>query len=553
MNSNQYTDLEFSQRLRLLDILDQITQVSLNGEDMQAVLKGVLDLVLEIFRADRAWFLYPCDPESPSWGVPMESNRAEWPGLFLQGQQVPVDRDIARTFREMLAADKTVQYLPASKHPVPGNIASQFSVKSQLMIALRPNIGSPWLFGLHHCESAVEHDEEELTIFTAIAHRIADMLSVLITTRQLRENEVKFRTLYNSTSDAVMLLSQDGFIDCNKAALAIFGCASLDDFISRQPADFSPPHQPCGTDSEALARTHIDIALSRGGHRFEWIHKRSDTGAEFPAEVLLSAMVLNGITILQAAVRDISERKRAETELLSLMAESRRAEIDLRAHQQLLREMASQDVIRREMDFKHIAREVHDELGQTLTALRMEISLLRMQFGALDPALNSRIKSVLMLADQAIQGIRDVAANLRPPALDMGLVPAVAWLCDQFPHRATADCNLQIVDEPHELDDARTVAIFRIVQESLTNAARYADATHVEVTISVAGDNIHVTVRDDGKGFDPTMMPSHKSFGLLGMRERAMALGGIVTIASTPSMGTEVSVLIPIRTEECIL
>ncbi len=553
MNSDQFTGLGFSQRLRLLDILDQITQVSLSGADMQSVLKGVLDLVLEIFHADRAWFLYPCDPDAPSWGVPMESNRPKWPGLFLLGKEVPMDADIARTFREMLDTDKTIQYIPGSDHPVPPNIALQFSVKSQLMIALRPNIGSPWLFGLHHCESAVKHDDEELTVFTAIAHRIADTLSVLITTRQLRENEIKFRTLYNSTSDAVMLLSGDIFIDGNKAALAILGCTTIDDFVSKRPADFSPSRQPCGTDSGILAGKHIAIAQQRGGHRFEWIHKRCDNGAEFATEVLLSPMELNGKAILQATVRDISERKRAEAELLSLMAESQQAEKELRGHQQLLREMAAQDVTRREMDFKHIAREVHDELGQTLTALRMDISLLRMQFGALDPALNSKIKDVLMLADKAIQGIRDVAANLRPPALDMGLVPALAWLCDQFPNRASAQCLLHIIDEPLELDDARTVAIFRIVQESLTNAARYADAKNVEVTISVAGDNIVVTVRDDGKGFDPALMPSHKSFGLLGMRERAIALGGMVTIASTPFKGTAVSVLIPIRTEECIL
>lgn len=553
MNSDQYAGLGFAQRLRLLDILDQITQVSLSSTDMQSVLKGVLNLVLDIFRADRAWFVYPCDPNSPSWGVPMESNRPEWPGLFLKAEDVPMDKAMAEVFTEMLNTNRTVQHYPDTDHPVPANVAEHFSVKSQLMIALRPSTGNPWLFGLHHCASAVKHDADELTIFTAIAHRIADMLNVLITTKQLSENEVKYRTLYDSTSDAVMLLGDNGFIDCNQAALAIFGCATLDDFITKQPADFSPQHQPCGTDSDELARRHIAVGLNRGSHRFEWIHKRMDTGAEFPAEVLLSAMELNEKPILQATVRDISERKHAEAELLSLMEESQRAAQELRAHQQLLREMAAQDVSRREMDFKHIAREIHDELGQTLTALRIDISLLRIQFGTLDPVLNNKIKDVLKLADKAIQGIRDVATNLRPPALDMGLVPALAWLCDQFPNRASASCVLRIVDEPLNLDDAKTVALFRIVQESLTNAARYANANQVEVTISVAGDNIEVVVQDDGRGFDPEMMPSHKSFGLLGMRERAIALGGMVTVASTPSNGTAVSVLIPIRSEECIL
>ncbi|MFQ5423429.1 MAG: PAS domain S-box protein, partial [Phycisphaerae bacterium] len=130
----------------------------------------------------------------------------------------------------------------------------------------------------------------------------------------LKISESKFRTLYDSTSDAVMLLDEEGFLDCNLATLKVFGCASREQFCGKHPSDLSPATQPCGTDSSALADRQIATALEKGTNRFEWIHKRAD-GTEFPAEVLLNVMTLGGRSILQAVVRDITDRKRAEEEL----------------------------------------------------------------------------------------------------------------------------------------------------------------------------------------------------------------------------------------------
>jgi PAS domain S-box-containing protein len=134
----------------------------------------------------------------------------------------------------------------------------------------------------------------------------------------LRRSETKFRTLYDSSSDAVMLLDTKGFFDCNPATLTIFGCASREDFCAQHPADFSPLVQPDGTDSLTLANQRIATAMKKGSHHFEWLHKRADTGEIFPADVLFSAMELDGKPVLQAVVRDITERRQMEDKLRQL-------------------------------------------------------------------------------------------------------------------------------------------------------------------------------------------------------------------------------------------
>lgn len=153
----------------------------------------------------------------------------------------------------------------------------------------------------------------------------------------LLRSETKFRTLYDSASDAVMLLDEKGFFDCNDATVGIFGCKDKEEFCTKHPADLSPAEQPCGTDSMTLANQRIATAIEEGSHRFEWLHKRLDTGESFPAEVLLNALELDGKPALQAVVRDISDRKHAEQ---ALQVAKQEAETANRAKSQFLASMS---------------------------------------------------------------------------------------------------------------------------------------------------------------------------------------------------------------------
>jgi PAS domain S-box-containing protein len=130
----------------------------------------------------------------------------------------------------------------------------------------------------------------------------------------LKDSKIKLQLLYDSSSDAIMLLDEKGFFDCNEAALRLFGCTNREKFCSRHPADFSPPTQPDGTDSMSYAGNNIAVALKEGSKRFEYLHRRSD-GTDFPAEVLFDALMLEGKKVLQARVYDITEQKAAETAL----------------------------------------------------------------------------------------------------------------------------------------------------------------------------------------------------------------------------------------------
>lgn len=203
MKTGQQLSHDLAYRLRLLDVLDRVTQISFASENMDDVMRGVLDLVLEVFNADRAWFLFPCDPNAPSWTVPLERTQPAWPGLLARNVHIPMDSSISNTFSELLSSSGTIQYGSTTYHPIPPLSVEQFSVKSQLQIALRPKTGNAWVFGLHHCEREVIHDQDDLQLFTSLAHRISDTLSVFISTQQLRDSEERWKFALEGSGDGV--------------------------------------------------------------------------------------------------------------------------------------------------------------------------------------------------------------------------------------------------------------------------------------------------------------------------------------------------------------
>jgi signal transduction histidine kinase len=164
------------------------------------------------------------------------------------------------------------------------------------------------------------------------------------------------------------------------------------------------------------------------------------------------------------------------------------------------------------------------------------------------PPIIGRARSLNALIDETIRVVRDIAARMRPAALDMGGMSSLEWLVEEFVRRSGVDCSLDVSDERIELSDDYMTAIFRIVQESLTNVARHAEATRVNIAIRRQAKSIQLEISDNGKGFN-TGLIKPSSFGLIGMRERVLMLGGEMAITSKPGSGTTVKVGIPIRNE----
>ena len=226
---------------------------------------------------------------------------------------------------------------------------------------------------------------------------------------------------------------------------------------------------------------------------------------------------------------------------------NKRAEQELFMSRQLLRDLAAEMEVLREEERKYIAREIHDELGQILTALRMDVSLLRLRFPDISAPFPDSVRNMTSLVDRAITAVRSVASDLRPAALDMGLQDALEWLRKEFSDRTGIICSLTMVPDDIELEESRAVAVFRIVQESLTNISRYANASRADIMLTAREGMLEIFIRDNGIGFDPAeSAKKKKSYGLLGMRERAIALGGTLQINSNTGKGTEIALTIPL-------
>lgn len=219
-------------------------------------------------------------------------------------------------------------------------------------------------------------------------------------------------------------------------------------------------------------------------------------------------------------------------------------EAALKESRRQLRSMVASKEETLEHERKVIAREIHDELGQLLTGLKMDLSVLKLQCAEL-PKAQGVIADMNAVVERTFEVVRSVATSLRPSVLNIGLVPALEWLVEDFSLRWDTPCHLDIHGQERDLDENRSTAIFRVVQESLTNIARHAQAQHVWVDLHFEPAQVQVSIRDDGVGFAQTPAAEPHGFGLLGMRERMLSIGGQFNIDSTVGQGSTVSIVVP--------
>jgi PAS domain S-box-containing protein len=268
---------------------------------------------------------------------------------------------------------------------------------------------------------------------------------------------------------------------------------------------------------------------------FETECVRAD-GSILPADVSLSFLRFPEGEYLVVYIQDVTERRRASAALME-------SEARLAGLAEQLRDLTAHLESVREEEKARIAREVHDELGQMLTVLKLETSMCELAYAQLDPGLQERLNSMKKLIAQLFQLVRDVATALRPPILDAGIGSAIEWQARRFETRTQIPCLVQVPEHLPALSDGKAIGLFRILQEALTNVMRHAQAHTVEIVLEDDGVLLSLVIIDDGIGFDPGL-PS-ASFGLVGMRERVLMLGGDLRLDSAPGEGTQLKVAIP--------
>jgi PAS domain S-box-containing protein len=262
---------------------------------------------------------------------------------------------------------------------------------------------------------------------------------------------------------------------------------------------------------------------------------------------------------------DITQRKRREeslerqvqgrtAELLKVndalqveIAEHKQAEEALYRSREELRVLAARLQASREEEKTLLARELHDELNGTLIALKMDLSLLPDRAATNRNLFLEKLSSMSELIDRSLARVHTIVTELRPVVLDVGLVAAIEWQTNEFQKRSRIVCETHLPTEEIPLDPDRSTAVFRILQEALTNVARHANATKVIVELRNEAGSLILSVRDNGKGIDEKMIFAHHSMGLLGMRERALSFGGTAEVTALPGHGTLVSVRVPIE------
>ncbi|MBU0482495.1 MAG: PAS domain S-box protein [Proteobacteria bacterium] len=296
--------------LRLFETLDLVNRAIQGSESLEQMMSDVLDEVLSVFDCDRAFLMFPCDPEAKTWSVPMERNKPDYPGVLNRGIEIPMDPEVAGTLRILLNADGPVKFGPGTPHKLPADVSEQFGFKCFMSLAVHPKIGKPWQFGIHQCSHAREWTAEEEQLFLEIGRRLTDGLTSMLINRNLKESEARFSTLVNQAADGFFLHDLEGqILEINQTACKSLGY-TREELLQMNVAE---------VDAEFISHDHVRNFWSKLSVNhpvtLEGVHKRKD-GTTFPVEVRLGLLQFEDRRVILGLARDITERKSAEVQML---------------------------------------------------------------------------------------------------------------------------------------------------------------------------------------------------------------------------------------------
>ncbi len=346
-------------------------------------------------------------------------------------------------------------------------------------------------------------------------------------------SEARLAAIVESAMDPIITVdAAQTIVLFNRAAELAFRC-------SRGEAVGAPLERFIPQRCRAAHRAHIErfgatgVTSRRMGDMTTLWALRAN-GEEFPIEASISQAGEPGSRHFTVILRDITLRRNHEATLLR--------------QQQELRELSARVLEAREDEKTRIARELHDELGQLLTALKMDLAWLRERLPAAEAELAARAGTMGALLDRTVASTRRISADLRPLMLDdLGLADAATWLVNDFAGRSGIRCEIEVAGDGafEGVNGHVATAVYRALQESLTNIAKHAQARHAWVVLRAAGGEVYFEVEDDGRGIGAGDLDKARTLGLKGMRERVAYLGGTLDVARAPRGGTRVRVRVP--------
>jgi two-component system sensor histidine kinase UhpB len=347
--------------------------------------------------------------------------------------------------------------------------------------------------------------------------------------KKLRTSEDHYRLLAENIQDVVAVFSADG--------RAAYASPSVRSVLGYAPEAF------CGTDLSALVHPDDRKALHAA------VRVLTDNGWVSGYEARLRTAVGDYVW-LSVSARLLRDDSGAPHEIVCSghdITGRKQAEAALRENEALYHRLAQHLETVREEERKRLSRELHDDIGQILTALKIDLAVVR-DACSCGGAAREKMDDMHRLLTEGIRSIHSLCRNLRPGALDdLGLEEALAGLVEDWRRRNAVECDLCVDVEDEALSDEIKTAAFRVLQEALTNVSRHANATHVGITLVADGETFTFSVRDNGCGMDPQAARKVASFGLLGMHERIETLGGELSIASAPGDGTRIEATIPLQ------
>jgi PAS domain S-box-containing protein len=341
----------------------------------------------------------------------------------------------------------------------------------------------------------------------------------------LSKSEARMRSVFNNVSDGIIIIDENGIIEkLNPSAERLFGYSS-ERLIGHSINELMP--EPEQSRHDFYLTNYLNSGKAKILDTRREVNGLRKDGSIFPMELGVSEFYVDQRHFFIGTVHDITERKKAE---------------------EALRDLSSHLEAAREDERTRIAREIHDELGSILTALKMDLSWLNKQLPADLPLCHEKIAVMNRHLDDAIGSVRKIIADLRPSILDhLGLLAAIDWKLDEFREQNGIQCVLNAPKNNIVMDESRDIAVFRIMQEALTNIALHSGATNVTLDVETDANSLMMKMTDNGCGMAKAQMHRPGKYGILGMHERARHFGGTVTISSNPGKGTTLVLSMPLK------